>query len=67
MEYLHLSEKYIELIKNSNAGDFAVTYALYKVFTPIRYTVTVGGTTLAIKSIKKLGYLHLIRPSAKVK
>ncbi|XP_044005596.1 protein FAM210A [Aphidius gifuensis] len=58
-------EKYIQLMKNSNAGDFAVTYALYKVFTPLRYTVTVGGTTLAIKSIEKLGYQHLIRPSIK--
>lgn len=65
MEYLHLSEKYIELIKNSNAGDFAVTYALYKIFTPLRYAVTVGGTTLAIKSLEKYGYHHLIRPANK--
>lgn len=64
MEYIHLSEKYIDLIKNSNAGDYAVTYALYKIFTPLRYTVTVGGTTLMIKT---LGYQKSKRRAAEVR
>lgn len=42
MEYVHMPQKYIDIIKNSNAGHWAVTYALYKIFTPLRYTVTVG-------------------------
>lgn len=37
-----MPEKYIDMIRNSDAGNWAVTYALYKVFTPLRYTVTVG-------------------------
>merc|ERR1712098_1007740 len=32
-------------------------YACYKIATPIRYTVTVGGTTIAIAKLKDTGYL----------
>jgi len=39
---MNFSEKYVDLIRNSSAGNWAVTYALYKIFTPLRYTVTVG-------------------------
>jgi hypothetical protein len=42
LKSLHLSDKYLEMLRNSNAGDWAFTYALYKIFTPIRYTVTIG-------------------------
>lgn len=42
LEYMSFSEKYIELVRNSSAGNWAITYALYKIFTPLRYTVTVG-------------------------
>lgn len=42
LEYMNFSEKYVDLVRNSGAGDWAVTYALYKIFTPLRYTVTVG-------------------------
>lgn len=42
LEYMNFSEKYIDLVRNSSAGSWAITYALYKIFTPLRYTVTVG-------------------------
>lgn len=42
LEYMNFSEKYIDMVRNSGAGDWAITYALYKIFTPLRYTVTVG-------------------------
>jgi len=42
LEFMNFSEKYINVVRNSSAGDLAITYALYKIFTPIRYTVTVG-------------------------
>lgn len=42
LESLKLSETYLEMLRNSSAGHWAVTYALYKIFTPLRYTVTVG-------------------------
>ncbi|XP_008544683.1 uncharacterized protein C18orf19 homolog A isoform X2 [Microplitis demolitor] len=64
MEYLMIPEKYINLIENSGAGHWAVVYALYKLATPIRYTVTVGGTTMAIRYLDKMGYLKFKRPSS---
>ena len=42
LESLNLSEKYLETLRNSSAGHWAFVYALYKIFTPIRYTITVG-------------------------
>ena len=42
LESLNLSERYLEMMRGSTAGHWAVAYALYKIFTPIRYTVTVG-------------------------
>lgn len=42
LESWNLSDKYLDMIRGSSAGHWAVTYALYKIFTPIRYTVTVG-------------------------
>ncbi|XP_012289181.1 uncharacterized protein C18orf19 homolog A isoform X2 [Orussus abietinus] len=58
MKYLHISEKYIELVHNSGAGHWAVVYALYKLVTPLRYIVTVGGTTVAIGYLRRWGYMH---------
>ncbi|XP_014473729.1 PREDICTED: uncharacterized protein C18orf19 homolog A isoform X2 [Dinoponera quadriceps] len=57
LEYLNFSEKYVNLVRNSSAGNWAITYALYKIFTPLRYTVTVGGTTIAVRHLSKLGYV----------
>lgn len=42
LEYMNFSEKYVDAIRNSSAGNLAITYALYKIFTPLRYTVTIG-------------------------
>ncbi|XP_015117928.1 LOW QUALITY PROTEIN: uncharacterized protein C18orf19 homolog A [Diachasma alloeum] len=67
MEYLHLSEKYINIIKNSNAGHWAVVYALYKIVTPLRYTVTVGGTTLTIRYLDKLGIMKFRRSTENIR
>ncbi|XP_011693492.1 PREDICTED: uncharacterized protein C18orf19 homolog A isoform X2 [Wasmannia auropunctata] len=57
LEYMNFSEKYVDIVRNSSAGNWAITYALYKIFTPLRYTVTVGGTTMAIRYLSKLGYV----------
>ncbi|XP_029165808.1 angiotensin-converting enzyme-like [Nylanderia fulva] len=56
LEYMNFSDKYVDAVRNSSAGNWAITYALYKIFTPLRYTVTVGGTTIAIRHLNKLGY-----------
>ncbi|XP_020279230.1 protein FAM210A isoform X2 [Pseudomyrmex gracilis] len=65
LEYLNFSERYVDLVRNSSAGNWAITYALYKIFTPLRYTVTIGGTTMAIRHLSKLGYVKA--PSFKLK
>ena len=38
-------------------GHIAVAYFLYKIATPARYTVTLGGTTFAIKFLSKRGII----------
>lgn len=59
MELMHLNQKYIDMVKSSEAGNWALTYLLYKIFTPLRYTVTLGGTTMAIRQLSKSG---LVKP-----
>lgn len=62
LRYLHLSETYLEKIRNSSAGHLAVAYALYKVCTPFRYTVTIGGTTMTIRYLNKWGIMKFKTP-----
>ncbi|XP_033209539.1 protein FAM210A isoform X2 [Belonocnema kinseyi] len=61
-KYLNLSETYVEKIRNSKAGHWAVAYALFKVCTPIRYTVTIGGTTMTIRYFNKWGIMKFKTP-----
>ena len=51
------SEEYLEKLKNSDVQYYALAYACYKVATPARYTVTVGGTTWSIFYLEKWGML----------
>ena len=46
LEYMGTSEKILSYMRNSEAGYYALSYACYKIATPLRYTVTVGGTTV---------------------
>lgn len=57
LEYVGTSERILEYLRNSEAGYYALSYACYKIATPVRYTVTVGGTTIAIAKLKDTGYL----------
>ncbi|CAL1289725.1 unnamed protein product, partial [Larinioides sclopetarius] len=59
LEYLNLPEALIQPLRSSSLGNIAVASALYKLATPARYMVTVGGTTFAVKFLTKRG---LIRP-----
>lgn len=59
LEKCHLSEHYLDMLRNSGAGNWALTYALYKIFTPARYTVTIGGTTMVIRYLNRIGYLKV--------
>ena len=55
LEQLGLSETIIRPFKSSSLGFIAVAYLMYKLATPARYTVTLGGTNLAIRYLRKVG------------
>lgn len=42
MEKLGAGEKILSHLQNSDAGYYAIAYAMYKIATPARYTITVG-------------------------
>lgn len=42
LQMLGASEKVIEKLRNSHMGYFALAYAMFKIATPARYTVTIG-------------------------
>ncbi|PSN50629.1 hypothetical protein C0J52_15144 [Blattella germanica] len=67
LESMGLSEKLINPLRDSSAGYIALAYALYKVATPVRYTVTLGGTTISIKYLKEWGYIKPIPPREKLR
>ena len=60
-----MSEDYLEKLKNSDVQYYALAYACYKVATPARYTVTVGGTTSSIYYLEKWGMLKTTTQVAK--
>lgn len=51
------SERIIAPFTKPGVGHAAVTYLLYKLATPLRYTVTIGGTHLSVKYLRRWGYL----------
>ncbi|KAF6215064.1 hypothetical protein GE061_009813 [Apolygus lucorum] len=60
IEFLNLSDEIMDKIRhsaNSTAGHITLAYLLYKIFTPLRYTVTLGGTTYSIKFLTARGLL----------
>uniref|UniRef100_A0A6P7HGZ0 Uncharacterized protein C18orf19 homolog A-like n=1 Tax=Diabrotica virgifera virgifera TaxID=50390 RepID=A0A6P7HGZ0_DIAVI len=63
LESWHVSEKVLNPLRDSSMGYLAVAYACYKIATPARYTVTLGGTTISINYLKKWGYIKPV-PSA---
>jgi len=64
LEMIGTSQKVLDYMRNSEAGYYALSYACYKIATPIRYTVTVGGTTMAVTKLQNTGYL---KPSSKLR
>ncbi|XP_075158673.1 uncharacterized protein C18orf19 homolog A [Haematobia irritans] len=57
LQYLHLSETIIEKVQGSSLGHWAIAYLCYKVATPLRYAVTLGGTTISIKYLVQQGHI----------
>ncbi|XP_047498704.1 uncharacterized protein C18orf19 homolog B-like isoform X1 [Penaeus chinensis] len=67
IEKLGAGEKILSHLRNSDAGYYAIAYAMYKIATPARYTVTIGGTTLSINYLKKRGYIKPVPSSEQLK
>jgi len=64
LEMIGTSQKVLDYMRNSEAGYYALSYACYKIATPFRYTVTVGGTTMAVAKLQNTGYL---KPSSQLR
>ncbi|KAJ8973490.1 hypothetical protein NQ317_018763 [Molorchus minor] len=60
-------EKFVNQIRDSSMGYYALAYALYKISTPARYTVTLGGTTISINYLKKWGYIKPVPSKERMK
>lgn len=67
LETWHISEKIVNPLKDSSMGYIALAYAMYKVATPLRYTVTLGGTTVSINYLRKWGYIKPVPSTERMK
>ncbi|PRD20083.1 UNVERIFIED_CONTAM: hypothetical protein NCL1_55578 [Trichonephila clavipes] len=67
LEYISLPEVLIEPLRNSSLGHIAVASALYKLATPARYMVTLGGTTFSVKFLTKRGLIRPVPTKAEIK
>ena len=63
LKWLGASERIITPFTKAGVGHAAVTYLLYKLATPLRYTVTIGGTHLSVRYLRHWGYLPPIASS----
>jgi len=63
LQWLGASERIIAPFTKPGVGHAAVTYLMYKLATPLRYTVTIGGTHLSVKYLRRWGYLPPIASS----
>ncbi|XP_060798402.1 uncharacterized protein C18orf19 homolog A [Neoarius graeffei] len=57
LEHVGLPDKLMKLLENSQSGYALTAYAMYKIATPVRYTLTLGGTSLLVKYLRKHGYM----------
>lgn len=60
-----VSDHHIETLKHSKASTAVMAYALYKIFTPLRYTVTLGATEVTIRTLRKRGFIKPTPPKEK--
>ncbi|XP_013866307.1 uncharacterized protein C18orf19 homolog B [Austrofundulus limnaeus] len=62
LEMIGLPESVVGLLRNSSSGYALTAYAMYKIATPARYTVTLGGTSLSVQYLRKHGYFSTPPP-----
>ncbi|KAM3873482.1 uncharacterized protein C18orf19 homolog B [Diretmus argenteus] len=62
LELIGLPESVVGLLRESSSGYALTAYAMYKIATPARYTVTLGGTQLSIQYLRKHSYFSTPPP-----
>ncbi|XP_035286736.1 uncharacterized protein C18orf19 homolog A [Anguilla anguilla] len=62
LEMIGVPEKMVDLLEHSQGGYALTAYAMYKIATPARYTVTLGGTSLSVKYLRRKGYMSTPPP-----
>lgn len=62
LEMIGLPESLVGLLRDSSSGYALTAYAMYKIATPARYTVTLGGTSLSVQYLRKHGYMSTPPP-----
>ncbi|XP_072531772.1 uncharacterized protein C18orf19 homolog A [Salminus brasiliensis] len=62
LEHIGFPDRLVKLLENSQSGYALTAYAMYKIATPARYTVTLGGTSLSVKYLRKHGYMSTPPP-----
>ncbi|KAJ8412642.1 hypothetical protein AAFF_G00115930 [Aldrovandia affinis] len=62
LEFIGLPETVVGLLRDSESGYALTAYAMYKIATPARYTVTLGGTSFMVKYLRKHGYFSTPPP-----
>lgn len=62
LEMIGFPESLVGLLRDSSSGYALTAYAMYKIATPARYTVTMGGTSLSVQYLRKHGYLSTPPP-----
>ncbi|XP_054841421.1 protein FAM210A [Eublepharis macularius] len=62
LEFIGLPEGIVNILKHSQSGNALTAYAMYKIATPARYTVTLGGTSITVKYLRKHGYMSTPPP-----
>ncbi|KAM9310165.1 uncharacterized protein KZ484_026108 isoform 1-T2 [Pholidichthys leucotaenia] len=62
LEMIGLPERLLGLLRDSSSGYALTAYAMYKIATPARYAVTLGGTSLSVQYLRKHGYMSTPPP-----
>ncbi|XP_027873303.1 uncharacterized protein C18orf19 homolog A [Xiphophorus couchianus] len=62
LEMIGFPESIVGLMRDSSSGYALTAYAMFKIATPARYAVTLGGTSLSVQYLRKQGYLSTPPP-----
>ncbi|XP_042318235.1 protein FAM210A [Sceloporus undulatus] len=62
LEFIGLPESIVNILKHSQSGNALTAYAMYKIATPARYTVTLGGTSITVKYLRRQGHMSTPPP-----